>query len=95
MSELPYPSPPLEPLEQLGIYRVESLLGQGGMGEVYLAWDELLQRRVAIKRVRTDRLGDETQRVRFLLGWPDTAPATNGCLSSASRRSVCAVSREK
>ena len=54
------------PVEQLGIYRVESLLGQGGMGEVYLAWDELLQRRVAIKRIRTDRLGDETQRLRFL-----------------------------
>ena len=64
MSKPPEPSPPA--LEQLGIYRVESLLGPGGMGEVYLAWDELLQRRVAIKRVRTDRLRDETQRKRFL-----------------------------
>ncbi len=63
---MPQLQEPSTPLEQLGIYRVESLLGQGGMGEVYLAWDELLQRRVAIKRIRTDRLGDETQRLRFL-----------------------------
>lgn len=66
MTTMPHSDLSDSPLEQLGIYRVESLLGQGGMGEVYLAWDELLQRRVAIKRVRTDRLGDETQRARFL-----------------------------
>ncbi len=36
------------------------------MGEVYLAWDELLERHVAIKRIRADRIGDATQRARFL-----------------------------
>ena len=36
------------------------------MGEVYLAWDEMLERHVAIKRIRGDRLGDATHRARFL-----------------------------
>ncbi|HLN26436.1 MAG TPA: SUMF1/EgtB/PvdO family nonheme iron enzyme [Gemmataceae bacterium] len=42
------PSPQQSP-EQIGPYRVERLLGQGGFGRVYLAYDEHLDRRVAIK----------------------------------------------
>ncbi|MEZ5354504.1 MAG: protein kinase [Bryobacteraceae bacterium] len=36
-------------LERIGKYKVESRLGQGGMGTVYLALDSQIQRRVAIK----------------------------------------------
>ncbi|MEM8963910.1 MAG: serine/threonine-protein kinase, partial [Acidobacteriota bacterium] len=49
--------------ERLGVYRIESLLGRGGMGEVFLAWDELLERHVAIKRVWSGR---GPRRARFL-----------------------------
>lgn len=52
--------------EILGIYRLESLLGRGGMGEVYLAWDQLLERHVAIKRIRSDKIVGKMQRARFL-----------------------------
>ncbi len=51
--------------EMIGDYRIESALGQGGMGEVFLAWDERLHRHVAIKRIRTDLPVDEHHRTRF------------------------------
>lgn len=40
--------------EHIGRFRVEALLGRGGMGEVYKAFDPTLQRIVAVKTVRPD-----------------------------------------
>lgn len=42
---------PLTPGTRLGPYTIESLIGSGGMGEVYKAHDERLNRPVAIKRL--------------------------------------------
>src|SRR5438045_3804949 len=51
--------------QQFGHYEVESRLGSGGMGAVYLARDLRLQRRVAIKVLADGRVADELARVRF------------------------------
>src|SRR5881397_3241432 len=49
----------------IGHYRIESLIGIGGMGEVYLARDEELGRKAALKLLPGNLTTDETQLSRF------------------------------
>jgi tetratricopeptide (TPR) repeat protein len=56
----------LTPGSKLGPYEIISILGAGGMGEVYLAHDARLNRDVAIKVLPADRSLDEAARQRFL-----------------------------
>ncbi|HSE36533.1 MAG TPA: protein kinase, partial [Blastocatellia bacterium] len=46
-------------------YRVISLIGKGGMGEVYLAEDRLLNRRIALKLLPADYTRDKERLRRF------------------------------
>lgn len=50
-----------------GTYRIVGPLGQGGMGVVMLAWDERLERDVAIKLIRPGQLASADAHQRFLV----------------------------
>jgi TolB-like protein/cytochrome c-type biogenesis protein CcmH/NrfG/predicted Ser/Thr protein kinase len=55
----------LVPGDRLGPYKIESLLGTGGMGEVYRGLDTRLGRAVALKVISRALVGDEASRRRF------------------------------
>ncbi len=55
----------MAPGTQLGHYKIISLLGTGGMGEVYLAEDTNLPRKVALKMLTPDLTLDERGLRRF------------------------------
>jgi len=56
---------PLSAGDKVGHYEVLSLLGNGGMGEVYRARDTTLNRDVALKVLPATFLGDPDRMARF------------------------------
>ncbi|MGW5719697.1 protein kinase domain-containing protein [Amycolatopsis sp. NPDC003865] len=52
-------------MEQFGPYRIEGLLGRGGMGEVHRAYDTAHDRVVALKLLSDPFIADEAFRARF------------------------------
>ena len=59
----PRKAPMFRPNQRVGQFTVLSVLGQGGFGQVFEAWDEHLQRRVALKVLFSST--EEEQRLRF------------------------------
>jgi TolB-like protein/predicted Ser/Thr protein kinase len=59
-------APSLSAGTKLGRYEIRSLLGAGGMGEVYLAEDTQLGRRVAVKLLSVATATDEQARKRLI-----------------------------
>jgi len=51
--------------QRFGRYRIEEEIGAGGMGVVYRAYDEKLERELAIKVLTPGALNDEAARKRF------------------------------
>src|SRR4051812_22472726 len=58
--------PPAGSSSVLGAYRLERELGKGGMGVVYLAFDQVLERRVAIKIIAPAVPRDPKAQDRFI-----------------------------
>ena len=56
----------LTPGQFIGRYRIEKLLGMGSMGEVFLAVDDQLGRRTALKTLGAKHLNNSTVKERFL-----------------------------
>ncbi len=52
-------------VEHFGPYRLDELIGRGGMGEVFRAFDTLRKRTVALKRLRPSLLADPEFQARF------------------------------
>ena len=57
---------PLSPDTKLGRYKIHSLLGVGGMGEVYLGEDTQLHRKVALKVLPADVASSRDRMRRFI-----------------------------
>ena len=52
--------------DYIGPYKVEKQIAVGGMGEIYLVYEAACARKVALKKIRSDRLKYPTLQERFL-----------------------------
>ena len=86
---------------QIGRYTVESLIGRGGMGVVYLARDPNIERQVAIKLLHDPYLTEPKFKERFQrearivarLDHPAIVPVYDFGKITAGRISSCATCR--
>src|SRR5689334_7618155 len=60
------PGAPIGPMSWSERYRRDRLLGEGGMGTVYLYQDRQIGRRVAVKVIRSDQASSASAGLRFV-----------------------------
>ena len=87
LTDPPKSSMQLKPLEEapkteeitalIGHYQVVKTIGKGGMGEVFLAYDTVCGRMIALKRIREDLVKFPMLRMRFLREARITAQLTH------------------
>lgn len=53
-------------MDKIGRYQIIRKIARGGMGEVFLAYDPLFSRQIALKRIREDLKKHKVLRARFL-----------------------------
>ena len=63
-----------------GVYELQSLIGVGGMGEVYRAYDTVKERMVAVKLLRTEVAADPSYQERF------RRESQDGCAAAGTPR---------
>ena len=63
-------------VRQMGAYQLDTLLGRGGMGEVWAARHRMLARPAAVKLIRPDRLGHTPDASIIMLRFEREARAT-------------------
>jgi eukaryotic-like serine/threonine-protein kinase len=64
----------------IGPYEILRCIGSGGMGEVFLAYDPICKRKIALKRIRTDSDKPEKLREQFLQEATLTAQLIHPCI---------------
>jgi len=66
--------------QTLGHYRIDSKLGEGGMGVVYRAFDTHLDRAVAIKVLRPDATANHERKRRFVQEAKSASALNHPCI---------------
>ena len=77
------PDEPTSTPSSIGRFRVLDELGRGGMGVVYAAYDEELDRKVAIKLIRWDAAYTAVARARDKATFPAREPSASVWPTSA------------
>lgn len=60
------PEDPTDYIAEVGRYILLKSIGKGGMGEVFLSYDTISGRKVALKKIRSDLVTSRTLRERFI-----------------------------